>query len=318
MLQLAVDWCLFALIGLDSTTRVSKAINFFIYDSIKIVFLLFIMIGFIGFLRTYLPPERIKNWMANKHKIVSHIAAAIFGAITPFCSCSGIPIFLGFLKSGIPLGVAFTFLISSPLINEYLVVLMFGFFGFKITAIYVLSGLLSGIFLGLILDKKKLEDLIILKDNNNSSIKSSELYFNINNRIRFGFNEAVKITKQLWIWILVATAIGAAIHNFVPEDFIHSLISKGGIFTVPLAVIVGVPLYGSCAAIVPIALVLFNKGVPLGTALAFMMATAALSFPEAVILRSAMKLKLILIYFAVVSVSIIIIGYLINYIQPLL
>jgi len=315
VLQIAVNWLLFEAFGLDPSAKLSKALSFFIYDYIKKLSLLFFMITLIGMLRTFIPPEKIKAWMANKHKLVSHIAASIFGALTPFCSCSGIPIFIGFVRSGIPLGVAFSFLITSPLINEYLVVLMLGFFGIKITMIYVLSGLLSGILLGLLIDRLKLDHLIVFKNNLNNAAEEIQIYPSFLSRVGFGIDEAKKITKQLWLWVLVATALGAIIHNFVPEAFIHALINKGGILTVPIAVIVGVPLYGSCAAIVPIALVLFNKGVPLGTALAFMMATAALSFPEAIILRSAMKLKLILIYFGLVSFSIILIGYLINFFQ---
>jgi hypothetical protein len=194
---------------------------------------------------------------------------------------------------------------------------MLGFFGWKITALYVLSGMVLGVIIGLIMGKLGLEKYL-----EKDIVKSAELkeqnYLNLKERILFGIDEALSILKKLWIWILVGVGAGAIIHNYIPSEVIQSVISKGGIFTVPIAVLLGVPMYGSCAAIVPIAVVLFNKGVPLGTALAFMMATAALSFPEAIILRRAMKLKLILIFFGIVTLGIIFTGYLFNLLQVLL
>ncbi len=318
MLQLTVDWFVYSVFGLDSASKIGQSLNFFIYDSIKILLLLFILISIIGFLRTYLPQHKIKKWLSGKRKGLGNIFASLFGAITPFCSCSSIPIFLGFLEAGIPLGVTFSFLITSPLINEYLVILMLGFFGWKITALYVISGILIGVISGLILGKMKLEkhlvkDLIAKKSQLNDVVK----YKNIKKRIMFGVNEAKSITKKIWLWVLVGVGIGALIHNYIPSEVIQRIISKGGIFTVPIATLLGVPMYGSCAAIVPIAVVLFKKGIPLGTALAFMMATAALSLPEAIILRRAMKLKLIIIFFSIVTLAIIFTGYLFNLLQQL-
>jgi hypothetical protein len=279
--------------------------------------MLFVFIAIVGFLRTYISPIKVRNWLSKKRFGASNIVASTFGAITPFCSCSSIPIFLSFIKSGVPLGVTFSFLFTSPLVNEYLVVLMLGFFGWKITALYVLSGMVLGVIIGLIMGKLGLEKYL-----EKDIVKSAELkeqnYLNLKERILFGIDEALSILKKLWIWILVGVGVGAIIHNYIPSEVIQSVISKGGIFTVPIAVLLGVPMYGSCAAIVPIAVVLFNKGVPLGTALAFMMATAALSFPEAIILRRAMKLKLILIFFGIVTLGIIFTGYLFNLLQVLL
>ncbi len=318
MLQVVVDWFVYSVLSLSADSRLAQSLNFFIYDSIKIVLLLFVMIAVIGFLRTYIPQHKVKKWLTGKRKGVGNLMASLFGAVTPFCSCSSIPIFLGFLEAGIPLGITFSFLITSPLVNEYLVVLMLGFFGWKITLLYVISGILIGVVSGLILGSMKLEkylvkDLITKREN----IKEI-VYKKVKGRILFGINEANSIVKKLWIWILVGVGIGAAIHNYVPSEFIQGIISKGGIFTVPIAALLGVPMYGSCAAIVPIAVVLFNKGIPLGTALVFMMATAALSLPEAVILRRAMKLKLILIFFGVVTLAIIFTGYLFNLLQTLI
>jgi len=317
LLQITIDWILYDLIGLDSSSRLVESVNFFVYDTIKILLLLFLMITVIGFLRTYLSQEKIKKWLSNKRTIYGNVAASAFGAITPFCSCSSIPIFMGFLEAGIPLGITFSFLITSPIINEYLVILMLGFFGWKITLAYIISGLLIGIVSGYILGKLGLEKE--LEKNLISKKSEKEAKFNnLKSRIAFGLHEAKSITKKLWIWILVGVGIGALIHNYVPQELIHSIITKTGIFTVPIAVLIGVPMYGSCAAILPIAIVLFNKGVPLGTALSFMMAVSALSLPEAIILRRAMRLKLIAIYFGIVTLAIIITGYLFNILQPLL
>lgn len=319
MLQVTVDWILYNLIGLDSSSRLVQSINFFIYDSIKIIFLLFFMIFIIGFIRTYIPQNKVKEWLSGKKKGVGNLMASLFGAITPFCSCSSIPIFLSFLEAGIPLGVTFSFLITSPLVNEYLVVLMLGFFGWKITAAYVLSGILIGVVSGLILGSMKLEKHLV-KDliSPNSKISEKVKCDNIKKRLLFGLNESTSIIRKLWMWVLIGVGVGAAIHNYVPSELIHGLITKGGIFAVPIATLIGVPMYGSCAAIVPIAVVLFQKGISLGTALAFMMAVAALSLPEAIMLRRAMNLKLIAIFFGVTTLAIIFIGYLFNILQNLL
>jgi len=318
MLQAIIDWCLDQF-GIDASSRLAQSLNFFIFDSIKIILLLLVLITIIGFLRTYIPRHKIKKWLSGGKAGVGNFFAALFGAATPFCSCSSIPIFIGFLEAGIPLGIAFSFLITSPMINEYLAVLMLGFFGWKITLAYILFGIFIGIAAGMILGKMKLEkylakDLTAKKASLGKEIK----YDDIESRVRFGFGESISIIKKLWIWILIGVGIGAIIHNYIPEAAIQSIISKGGYFTVPIAVLLGVPMYGSCAAIVPIAIVLFQKGVPIGTALAFMMAVSALSLPEAVILRRAMKLKLILIFFGVVAAGIMLIGYLFNFLQGFL
>lgn len=316
MLKELVDLLLYSLCGLNPELKWVESLNFFIYDSIKIILLLLVMISVIGFLRTYLPQHKLKKWISKKKYGLSNLFAALFGAVTSFCSCSSIPLFFGFLKAGVPLGVTFSFLVTSPIVNEYLVVLMLGFFGWKITLAYVLSGIIVGVVSGLILGRMKLEKYLV-KDvtSTNEEIKSEIRYDGIKKRAWFGLNESFSIIKKLWLWILVGVGVGAVIHNYIPSELIQSIISTGGIFAVPIAVILGVPMYGSCAAIVPIAVVLFEKGVPIGTALAFMMAISALSFPEAIILRRAMKLKLILIFFGVVTLAIILTGYLFNILQ---
>lgn len=305
--------------GINSTERWAESLNFFVYDSVKIILLLFFMISIIGFLRTYLPHNKVKKWITGRKYGSGNIIASLFGAITPFCSCSSIPIFIGFLEAGIPLGVTFSFLITSPIVNEYLVVLMFGFFGWKITLAYVLSGIIIGTLSGFILGKIKLEKYLV-KDlvSTKNKIKKETKYNGIKSRISFGLNEAGSIVKKLWVWILFGVGIGAIIHNYVPSELIQAIIRKSGLFAVPIAVILGVPMYGGCAAILPVAVVLFEKGVPIGTALSFIMAISALSLPEAVILRRAMKIKLIAVFFGVVTLAIILTGYIYNILQTIL
>ncbi len=318
MLLKFADWLVYRALGLSPDGRFGAAVHFFVYDSVKILLLLFVLIFVIGVIRTFLPQQKIKLWM-GKRGVAGHFYASLFGAVTPFCSCSSIPIFLGFLEAGIPLGVTFSFLITSPLINEYLVILMLGFFGWKITALYVLSGMAIGITSGFILGRMNLErylvaDLIVKKENINKE-ESSQTFAG---RLKFGWGEAVSITRKIWLWVLIGVGVGAAIHNYVPQEAIQGVIHRAGIFSVPIAVIIGVPMYGSCAAIVPVAVVLFQKGIPLGTALAFMMAITALSLPEAIMLRRAMRLNLIAIFFGVTTCAIILIGYLFNILQGIL
>lgn len=317
MLRLAADWLTYSALRLEPGSKIAGVVSFFIYDSIKVVALLFAMIAAIGFLRTYIPRQKIKQRLTGKKS--SNFFASVFGAVTPFCSCSSIPIFLGFLEAGVPLGVAFSFLITSPLINEYLVVLMLGFFGLKITAVYVASGITIGTAVGIILGRMGVERFLV-KDGIQSGGQEPEeiVYKGLAGRFRFGINEAGAIVKRLWLWVLAGVGIGAFIHNFVPEGAIQAAIGKAGPFSVIIATVLGVPLYGGCAAILPVAVVLFQKGIPLGTALSFMMAVSALSLPEAVLLRRVMRLELIIIFFGVTALGIIFTGYLFNFLQALL
>ncbi len=319
MLLKFADFLTYDLFHLVEGSHAAGMVHFFIYDTAKILLLLFVMISLIGFLRTFLSQNKVKGWLAGKG-FAANLAAAVFGAVTPFCSCSSIPIFLGFLKGGVPLGVTFSFLTTSPIINEYLVVLMLGYFGWKITLVYVLFGISVGAVVGFMIDRIKLEHLLE-EDivNSQESAGSEDMSFKgFWPRVKFGLNESLSILKKIWQWVLLGVGIGAIIHNFVPREAIQSLMDSTGFFAVPLATLLGVPMYGSCASIVPVAVVLFQKGVPLGTAMAFMMATAALSLPEAILLRRAMKLKLILVFFGLVTAYIIVIGYLLNALAPFL
>lgn len=311
MLTQLIDSLIYGAFGMDPDSRLTGALHFFLYDTIKIFLLLAVMVFAIGVIRTWLPEDRLKRWM-SRGGLWGNFVAALFGAITPFCSCSSIPIFISLLKAGVPLGVTFSFLITSPIINEYLVILMIGEFGAPVTVAYVASGLLIGTLAGGIMGRLKLEkhletDIIASANADNEVVTHT-----ITTRLCYGFSEAVSVIKQIWLWVLIGVATGAFIHNYVPQETIHSLMEATGIFSVPIATVLGVPMYGSCAAIVPIAVVLFQKGIPLGTALAFMMAMAALSLPEAIMLRRTMQLKLIGIYFGITTLAIIFTGYLLN------
>lgn len=311
MLLKLTDLLIYDWIGFDPASRLGGTVHFFVYDSIKIFLLLAGMIFLIGVVRTWLPEHRLKEWM-SRGGLWGNAVAALFGALTPFCSCSSIPIFISLLKAGVPLGVTFSFLITSPLVNEYLVILMAGSFGLPVTIAYVSSGILIGIVVGAILGRLRLEGSLETDILESAHTTAEIVEYTFATRLRYGFDEAARIVRQIWLWVLVGVGIGAFIHNYVPHETIHDLIRRTGPFSVPIATLLGVPMYGSCAAIVPVAVVLFQKGIPLGTALAFMMAMAALSLPEAIMLRRTMRLKLIAIFFGITTAGIIFTGYLLN------
>ncbi len=319
MLSVGAQWFVYRLLGLDRASKPAQMLEFFLYDAAKILLLLFVLVSVVGFLRTFLPAQRIKRWVSGKG-LLGNFAAALFGAVTPFCSCSSIPIFFSFLRAGIPAGIAFSFLITSPIINEYLVVLMLGFFGPRITLAYVLSGLFIGTSAGAVIGRFSLRRHLVedMLPDAAAAESSPAAFRDLRDRMRYGLHEAVTIVRQVWLWVLIGVGVGALIHNLVPQESIEKIISKVGFFSVPIATLIGVPLYGSCAAIVPIAVVLFQKGFPLGTALSFMMAVAALSLPEAVLLRRALKLPLIVLFFCITTFSIILLGYLFNFLQRFL
>jgi uncharacterized protein len=319
MIQKITDLLVYNLFKLVPETKLAESIHFFIYDTIKIFFLLFVMITLIGFLRSYVSEEKIKKWLSGRKLGTGNLLASLFGAITPFCSCSSIPFFISFIKAGIPLGVTFSFLVTSPLVNEYVAVIMWGIFGWKITLMYIAAGILIGTLSGLILGELKLEKHLMKgfcnscqPDQCGCGPKEQEKKLNLKQRINFGLLESKKVMGMIWLYVIIGVAIGAIAHGFIPNELVEKVISSTGIFAVPLAVIIGIPLYANCAAIIPIAVVMFEKGVPLGTALSFMMATAALSLPEAIMLKRVMKVKLIAIFFGVVGLSIIAIGYIFN------
>jgi len=290
------------------------SINFFLYDSLKIFLLLFVITLFMSWLRFYLPIEKLRDFLA-KHKFygLDYFLASLFGALTPFCSCSSIPLFIGFVGAGIPLGVTFAFLITSPLINEVAVALFIGIFGVKITIIYVVAGMLIGMIGGYILGKMKGEKYVekfVFQTQVKSGIEKNK---KINKQIiKNIFREAWSIIQKVALYILLGLVVGAFIHGFIPENFFAIYLEKAGFLGVPLAVILGVPMYVNAAGIIPIVQALIEKGVPIGTALSFMMAVVGLSLPEALMLKRIMKWNLLLKFFGIVTLGIIIIGFLFN------
>ena len=308
-----VDYLTVDLLGL--TGRVNETVNFFIYDSIKILFLLITIIFVISYLRTHFNTEYVRAHLQGKSELYGNVLAALFGIITPFCSCSAIPLFLGFIQARIPLGVTFSFLISSPMNNEIAIALLFGLFGWKITAIYIGFGLLVAIVGGFVIGKMGLEKYILL-DVKPMEGELEEVKIDLTQKMRV--NEAwaytLDIVKQIWLYVLIGVGVGAFIHGYVPADFITKYAGGDNWYGVPLAVVMGIPMYSNAAGVMPLVEVLTQKGMLLGTALSFMMAITALSLPEAMILKKILHIRLIGIFFGIVGLGIICIGYLFNYI----
>lgn len=314
MIQEFADWLIYSVLGLDSATKIGGSINFFVYDTVKIYFLVIVIVAVIAFIRTFLSPHKIKQALGKQKFGIGYLAAAILGAVTPFCSCSSIPLFIGFLEAEVPLGIAFSFIITSPLVNEVVFVLMGGTFGWWIASLYALSGIVLGVVAGLIIGKMKLEKEVILKfgGNKGESLHLDYLPKSIEGKIQFSLNESFKTFKKLWLVIAIGVGIGAAIHGYVPTDFFRQYLGVNSFLAVPIATLVGIPIYAGCSTLVPIAFALVGQGIPLGTALAFMMAVAGLSLPEAIMLKKVISMKLLAIFFGVVALGIILIGYLFN------
>lgn len=314
MVQQFADWLIYSVLNLDPASKIGSSINFFVYDTVKIYLLVLVIIGVIAFIRTFLPPHKIKEMFSKQRFGVENLSASILGAVTPFCSCSSIPIFVGFLKAEIPLGIAFSFIITSPLVNEVVFVLMGGTFGWKIAAIYALSGIVLGVVAGLVIGKMKLDKEIILNFNDNMGEKLSLDYLpkSVEGKIQYSLQESFTTFKKLWLVIAIGVGIGAAIHGYVPAEFFKQYLNINSLLAVPIATLVGIPIYAGCSTLVPIVFALTAQGIPLGTALAFMMAIAGLSLPEAIMLKKVMTMKLLAIFFGTVAVGIMIIGYLFN------
>jgi len=313
-IQLLADWLTYSILRITPKTLLASAVNFFIFDTIKIIILLLVIIFVVSVIRTYLPPEKVRLFLAKKNKLTAHILASLLGIITPFCSCSAVPLFLGFVEAGVPLGVTFSFLVASPMINEVALVLLFGLFGWKIALIYVISGLIIAIVSGLIIGRLNVESLVadfVWKHNkvNNTPVIATMIF---RERLLYSKNYAVDIVKKVWLYIIVGIGIGAWIHGYVPADFLAQYAGADKWYAVPLAVLIGIPLYSNAAGVIPLVSALTEKGVAMGTTLAFMMAVTSLSLPEFMILKKVMKLKLIVIFASVVGIGIIFTGYFFN------
>ena len=319
MIQQLADWLTYGLLGLYATSGLGSALNFFIYDSVKILLLLFVISALMGVVNAYFPIERLRNYLMT-HRLygLQYLLASVFGAITPFCSCSSIPLFIGFVKGGIPLGVTFAFLITSPLVNEVAVAMFLGSFGVKVTAIYVVSGILLGMIGGFLLGRMQLEPLLSdwVKQIQMQSTQQTEAWeaehVSFADRLPSILREAWGIVRSVLLYVIFGIGIGAMMHGFVPEGFFEIYMARDNWFAVPLAVVLAVPMYANAAGIVPIIEVFVAKGIPLGTAIAFMMAVVGLSLPEATLLKKVMTWRLIGIFFGTITLFIILLGYLFN------
>ncbi len=297
-LQLLADWLTFSVLNLERATPLTRAVNFFIYDTTKILILLLAVTHLMSLIRFYLRIEKLRDFLASRRFYgLDYFLASLFGAFTPFCSCSSIPLFIGFLEAGIPIGITFSFLITSPLINEVAIALFLGMFGLKVTGVYVLAGIAVGVVGGFILGKLKLEkqvaDFVWNIKSAQNNIKMKKPAFS--KAIRIISQEAFGIIKKIALYIIIGVGIGAFIHGYVPARFFESYLDKAGFWGVPLAVILAVPIYSNASGVVPIIQALVAKGIPLGTALAFMMAIVGLSLPEAIMLKKVLKIKLLLV-----------------------
>lgn len=298
--------------GLDRGSRVGESVHFFFYDTIKIIILLSFMIFLISYIRSYFQPERTKKIIGRFKGISANIMASLLGIVTPFCSCSSVPLFIGFVEAGIPLGVTFSFLITSPIVNEAAFVILLAAFGWKIALIYVLCGVILGVIGGFIIEKLKLEKYVeeyVWKMQSGSGVVPD---MNQKERLSYSFEQLKFIVKKVWLFLVIGIAIGALIHGWAPEELMTRVAGPSNPLAVFIAVILGIPLYANALGTIPIAEALIGKGVGLGTALAFMMAVTALSFPEMIILRKVIKPKLIAYFVAITGTGIIIIGYIFN------
>lgn len=313
-LQAIADWIIDSVIGMQKGAHLTEAIRFFIFEVPKVLMLLTLIIFIVGIIRTYFSAERTRKILEGKSTFAGNVLASMLGIVTPFCSCSAIPLFLGFVESGVPLGVTFSFLIAAPMINEVAIVLLLGMFGWKTALIYVVTGLTIAIIAGWVIGKLKLEHWVQdwVYQTRIGDAGSDENGLKFSDRIRFGFDAVKEIVGKVWIYVVIGIAVGAGAHGYVPEDFMASLMGKSAWFSVPLSVLIGVPLYSNAAGIIPIVSVLIEKGAALGTSLAFMMAVVGLSLPEMIILKKVLKLPLILTFAGVVSIGIMIVGYLFN------
>ncbi|MGB5217515.1 MAG: permease [Smithella sp.] len=313
-LERGVDFFVYEILKLDKGSHLTEAIRFFLYDTPKVFILLTVIVFVVGIIRSYFSPEKTRKVLEGKPLFAGNVMAAGLGILTPFCTCSAIPLFIGFVESGIPLGVTFSFLIAAPMINEVALVLLFGLFGWKTALLYASTGLLIAIFSGWVIGKLKVERFVEewVYEIKAGDFQMAEQKVTFIDRIQAGYTAVVDIVSKVWIYIVAGIAVGAAVHGYVPENFMVSIMGKEAWWSVPLAVLIGVPLYSNAAGIIPILQALLEKGAALGTALAFMMSVIGLSLPEMIILRKIIKLPLIAIFISVVATGIMIVGFLFN------
>jgi len=314
------DWLTYSVFGLAQNSKLGDAVHFFIEDTTKILFLLVIMIYVVALLRASLDIERVRNYLAKNNKIIGYFMGSTFGAITPFCSCSSIPVFLGFTSAGIPVGITMSFLLTSPLINEVAVLLLVSLIGWKITLLYVLVGMVIGMAGGIFLDLIRAERLLqpfALKAYETAQIPAdgfiTKQKLSVIERHEFAKQELIDIVNRVWKWVIIGVGLGAALHGYVPETWVETYLGSGQWWSVPLAVLAGIPLYSNATGVIPVMESLIVKGMPLGTTLAFCMSTVAASFPEFILLKQVMTWKLLGIILLLLLASFTLVGWLLNF-----
>ena len=307
------QWLTYSLMPFERDTHLGASVEFFVFESPKVLMLLVLVVFGVGIVRTFFTPARTRRILSGKRESAGNVLAAMLGIVTPFCSCSAVPLFIGFVTTGVPLGVTFSFLISAPMVNEVALVLLFGMFGWKVAGLYLFTGLFIAIIAGWVIGRlgmeKHVEDWVF---ETKTGIGAEDESLDWSARFRLGLTAVKEIVGQVWLYVLIGIAVGAGIHGFVPENFMASIMGKGAWWSVPLAVLLGVPMYSNAAGIIPVVQALLGKGAALGTVLACMMSVIALSLPEAIILRKVLKPPLIATFFGIVAMSIMLVGYLFN------
>lgn len=308
------DFAVYELFGMHEGSALTESVRFFVYETPKVFLLLVLIIFAIGIVRTYFSPERTRRMLENKSLFAGNVLASLLGVVTPFCSCSAVPLFIGFVEAGVPLGVTFSFLISAPMVNEVALVLLFGLFGWETALLYASTGLLIAMISGFVIGKLKLDRYIEpwVFEIKSQEISQSDIKISFGERIMSGMTAVKDIVSKVWLFILLGIAVGSGIHGYVPENFMAGIMGESAWWSVPAAVLIGVPMYSNAAGVIPVMHALLEKGASLGTALAFMMSVIGLSLPEAIILKKVLKLPLIMIFFGIVATGIVFIGYIFN------
>lgn len=316
-IQIFADWLIYNILGIAKESKLGSALNFFVFDTIKIFILLLIIIYVITFIRSFFPPEKTRKILAKSKgsTFIGHILGALLGIVTPFCSCSAVPLFIGFVEAGVPLGVTFSFLVAAPMVNEVAIGLLYGLFGIKIALIYVVSGEIIAIVSGIIIGKLKMEKQVegyVYEMQMNSDVEIPNP--TTKERLLDSWNFTKDLIKKIWIYVIIGIAIGGIMHGWIPAGALAKYAGRNNPFAVVIAVLIGVPLYSNAAGVIPLVSELTRAGVSMGTSLAFMMAVTGLSLPEGILLRRVLKPKLLAVFYSIVSVGIIFIGYLFNFI----
>jgi uncharacterized membrane protein YraQ (UPF0718 family) len=309
-------WFAYSLLGLSRGDAFGSAVEFFIYDTPKVLMLLVLIVFVVGVIRSFFTPEKTRQILSGKSEAFGNVLAALLGIVTPFCSCSAVPLFIGFVTTGVPLGVTFSFLVSAPMVNEVALVLLYGMFGVKIAVLYLVTGLTVAIVSGWVIGRLKMERHVadwVYQAGPAADLSEADQKISWDQRIQFGVQAVKDIVGKVWLYVLLGIAVGAGIHGYVPEDFMAGIMGKGAWWSVPLAVLIGVPMYSNAAGIIPIVQALLEKGAALGTVLAFMMAVIALSLPEMIILKQVLKPRLIATFIGIVATGIMLVGYLFNF-----